>query len=151
MPKVELIVYGDPISKQRPKVSMANGVVRTYTPSKTMNYENRVAHEYIAKYQGQMFEVDEPIVAMVTFYFGLNKGDYGKKGLNKSGREKIAMGFATIKQDIDNLLKSVFDGLNRVCYPDDRQIVSILAQKVYTQDTPRVEIYLDSARKREEQ
>ena len=144
MSKVELTILGTPVGKQRPKVSMANGVVRTYTPTKTMNYETLVAHEYMSKYKGQMFAINEPIYAIVKAYFGLNKGDYGKKGLNKSGREKIEKGFATTHIDIDNILKSVFDALNKICYPDDKQIVSVIATKNWTTDTPRVEIYLES-------
>ena len=144
MSKVELIILGEPVGKQRPRVSMANGIVRTYTPSKTANYETLVAHEYMSKYKGQMFAINEPIYAVVKAYFSLNKGDYGKKGLNKSGREKIEKGFATTHIDIDNILKSVFDALNKICYPDDKQIVSVIATKEWTQETPRVEIHLES-------
>ena len=149
MNKVELVILGDPVGKQRPKVSMANGVVRTYTPKKTMNYETLIAHEYMNKYQKRMFDINEPIRANVIVYFGLNKGDYGKKGLNKSGREKIDNVFATTHIDIDNVLKAVFDALNSICYPDDKQIVEVFAQKVYTTDTPRVHIELESLRKYE--
>lgn len=144
MSKVELTILGTPVGKQRPRVSMANGIVRTYTPSKTTNYETLVAHEYMSKYKGQVFAIDEPIYAIVKAYFGLNKGDYGKKGLNKSGRDKMEKGFATTHIDIDNILKSVFDALNKICYPDDKQIVSVIATKEWTTDTPRVEIYLES-------
>ena len=144
MSKVELTILGTPVGKQRPRVSMANGIVRTYTPSKTTNYETLVAHEYMSKYKGQVFGVNEPIYAIVKAYFPLNKSDYGKKGLNKSGREKIELGFATTHIDIDNILKSVFDALNKICYPDDKQIVSVIATKEWTTDTPRVEIYLES-------
>lgn len=144
MSKVELTILGTPVGKQRPRVSMANGIVRTYTPSKTTNYETLVAHEYMSKYKWQMFGVNEPIYAIVKAYFGLNKGDYGKNGLNKSGRTKIEKGFATTHIDIDNILKCLFDALNKICYPDDKQIVSVIATKNWTTETPRVEIALES-------
>ena len=144
---VQLTILGDPIGKQRPRVSMANGVVRTYTPQRTTNYESLVAHEYMEKYGGRMFEVNEPIHATVNAYFGLTKGDFGKKGLNKSGREKISGVYATTKVDIDNVLKCVFDALNSICYPDDKQIVVVSSSKCYTIGTPRVEITLESLRK----
>lgn len=144
MSRVELTILGDPLGKQRPRVSMANGVVRTYTPQKTTNYESLIAHEYMSKYEGRTFDINEPIKAVVQMYFGLNKGDYGKKGLNKSGKAKIDSGFATTKVDIDNCLKSVFDALNSICYPDDKQIALVLAYKKYTLGTPRVEIVLES-------
>ena len=141
---VQLTILGSPIGKQRPRVSMQNGVVRTYTPEKTTNYETLIAHEYSSKYGGRVFELDEPIHANIVAYFGLNKGDFGKNGLNKSGREKISGVYATTKVDIDNILKCVFDALNGICYPDDKQIVSVSASKCYTIDTPRVEIILES-------
>lgn len=146
MSKVELVIYGDPMGKQRPRVSMYNGIVRTYTPEKTTNYENLIKHEYTSKYDRQVFIHGEPISAKVIAYFGLNNGDFGKKGLNKSGREKISGVFATIKPDIDNCLKCVFDALNTICYPDDNQIVQVSASKCYTLETPRVEITLESLR-----
>lgn len=141
---VELVVYGDPLGKQRPRVSMVNGIVRTYTPSKTTNYESLIRHEYTSKYRHRHFGVDEPIKASIDIYFGLNKSDYGKKGLNKSGREKLDKGWATIKSDIDNVLKLVFDALNSVAYPDDKQITEVHACKIYTTDTPRIVIKLES-------
>lgn len=144
MSKVELTILGTPVGKQRPRVSMANGIVRTYTPNKTTNYETLIAHEYMSKYKGQMFEINEPIYAIVKAYFGLNKSDYGKKGLNKSGREKISQQFSTTHIDIDNILKSVFDALNKICYPDDKQIVRVISTKEWTMETPRVEIVLES-------
>lgn len=144
MSKVELVVLGDPLGKQRPRVSMANGIIRTYTPQKTINYESLIAHEYMSKYQKRQFEVDEPISAIVKIYFGLNKGDYGKKGLNKSGREKLEQKYSTNKVDIDNILKSIFDALNSICYHDDKQIAQVYAMKLFTQDSPRVEITLES-------
>lgn len=144
MSKVELVIYGEPVGKQRPRVSMANGVVRTYTPKKTTTYENLIAHEYTCRYKHRQFEMNEPIAAYVIAYFGLNKGDYGKKGLNKSGKRKLSVGFATTHIDIDNVLKSVFDALNGICYYDDKQIVQVIGVKRYTQDTPRVEIRLES-------
>lgn len=139
-----MVILGDPVGKQRPRVSMANGVVRTYTPSKTANYETLIAHEYMSKYGKRMFEQGEHIRATVIAYFGLNKGDYGKKGLNKSGRDKIFGVYANTKVDLDNCLKCVFDALNSICYHDDKQIVEVFAQKVYTDDTPRIHIELEA-------
>lgn len=144
--KVELVIYGDPLGKQRPRVSMYNGVVRTYTPAKTTNYESLIRHEYTCKYDSRAFDNETPIKATINIYFGLNKGDFGKKGLNKSGREKVNQKWATIKSDIDNVVKLVFDALNSVAYPDDKQIVELVATKQYTLDTPRVEIKLESLR-----
>ena len=35
------------------------------------------------------------------------------------------------KPDLDNILKTVLDGCNRIVYEDDKQVYSIWARKVY--------------------
>lgn len=139
MNKVELVVLGEPVGKRRPKVSMKYGIVRTYTPKITTDYEHLIASEYKKHYSKPVFKEGQPLKAIVNIYFGLKKSDYGKKGLNKKGREKIEKLFATKHTDIDNVLKSVFDALNEICYPDDCQIVVVEAYKMFS-ETPRVEI-----------
>lgn len=139
---VELTILGNPESKQRPRVSMANGIVRTYTPSKTTNYEAVIRHEYTEKYGKLMFDKDTMVVAHINAYFGLSKGDYGVKGLNKSGRTKMENVYCMTHKDLDNIVKCVLDALNGVCYVDDKQIVTIRANKYWTMESPRVEITL---------
>ena len=137
---VKLTILGEPMGKQRPRYSMYKGIVRTYTPQKTINYESLIAHEYNEKYGKLMFERDKPLKIVVDAYFGLSKSDYGKKGLNKSGREKLEMRYCTKHLDIDNVVKVVMDALNSICYVDDKQIVCVEAYKVWTTETPKVEI-----------
>ena len=45
----------------------------------------------------------------------------------------------TIKPDLDNCVKIVADSLNGIAYKDDSQIVSVVADKYYS-DTPRLEL-----------
>lgn len=141
---VQLTILGDPMGKQRPRYSTYGGYVRTYTPQKTINYESLIAHEYNEKYGKLMFNRETPIKAYIHAYFPLSKGDYGKKGLNKSGREKMSMVYCTKHLDIDNVIKIVLDALNSICYVDDKQIVSVESSKSWTLETPRVEIILES-------
>lgn len=142
MKTIKLVIYGEPEAKQRPRVSMANGIVRTYTPSKTTNYESLIRHEYTEKYGGITFDRDTPIIVSITAYFGLSKCDYGKKGLSKSGREKIAMDYCMTHKDLDNIAKIVLDSLNNVCFVDDKQVVVLNCYKRWTQESPRVEIVI---------
>ena len=143
MSRVELTILGEPMGKQRPRYSQYNGIVRTYTPQKTINYESLIAHEYNSKYGKLMFEKDIPVKATIIAYFGLTKSDYGKKGLNKSGREKMSIGYATKHLDLDNIIKIVLDALNSICFFDDKQVVCVESSKFYTLETPRVEIMLE--------
>ena len=140
---VKLTILGEPESKQRPRYSTYNGYVRTYTPQKTINYESLIVHEYNQKYGKLTFDRNEPVSLVVNAYFGLSKSDFGKKGLNKSGREKMEMGYCITTKDIDNIVKIIMDALNSICYVDDKQIVVINACKFWTMETPRVEIILE--------
>ncbi len=47
-------------------------------------------------------------------------------------------------RDVDNLLKSTFDALNKLLWIDDRQVVSVVAEKVYRSlaESPHVGISL---------
>ena len=144
---VQLTILGEPEAKQRPRYSTYGGFVRTYTPQKTINYESLIAHEYNQKYGKLMFDRDEPINVVINAYFGLSKVDFGKKGLSKSGREKMEMGYCITHKDLDNTIKIILDALNSICYVDDKQIVVINACKFWTLETPRVEIILESLRK----
>ena len=144
MNRVELTILGEPVGKQRPRYSMYNGTIRTYTPQQTINYESLIAHEYNQKYGKLSFERDTPISIVVNAYFKLSGVDFGKKGLSKSGRAKMSMGYCTKHVDLDNIVKSIMDSLNSICYVDDKQVVVINACKFWTMDTPRVEIIVES-------
>jgi Holliday junction resolvase RusA-like endonuclease len=47
--------------------------------------------------------------------------------------------FPTKKPDIDNVVKSIFDALNKVAFNDDTQIISLSVRKFYSEH-PRVEV-----------
>lgn len=144
--EIEFIVNGEPMAKQRPRVTTFNGYARAYTPKDTLNYENKVLMCYKDKLKE--LEIDntkvlfpnEMLFVTIVAYFGLTKGDYGKKGLNKSGREKMEYLYCPTHKDADNIAKVVLDAINGICYKDDKQIVMLLVSKKYTQEQPRVEV-----------
>lgn len=148
--RIDFIVNGEPHGKGRPRFAKRGNFVKTYTDKDTELYENRVMmcyKEALKECDFDDFDENEllfpkgkPISMIIKCFFPLNKSDYGKKGLNKSGREKLDQYFCTKKPDIDNIIKSIQDGLNGVAYYDDSQIVDIEAVKVYTKKQPRVKI-----------
>lgn len=113
-------VPGKPCAKGRPR--FANG--HAYTPKKTAAYENLVALAYIQA-GGQI--TDAPIELHITAYFPI------PKSARKRDKEKMEQGYIrhTKRPDVDNLLKSVQDGLNEVAYYDDSQIYRVTAEKRY--------------------
>lgn len=150
---ISFIIDGEPMCKQRPKFSKVGNFVKTYTPKETVQYESRVLIEYKEalkedypgiKYQ-YLFDKDEPIYATIVANFGLTKRDYGKKGLNKSGKEKLENKWCQIKKDCDNIAKIILDALNGIAYYDDKQIVMLLVIKHWSK-TPCVKVTLESAK-----
>ena len=135
MAQYSITIPGEPVGKARPRVT---GKGFAYTPKTTGNYETLIKELFFHKHGSLMLKGN--IHATLKAYFGLNKDDYGKTGLNKQGRQKLGGALRpTKKPDIDNIAKIVLDGLNGVAYMDDSQVVALSVEKRYAQ-TPCVEI-----------
>lgn len=118
----------NPVPKGRPRFSKVGGFVRSYTPKKTSDYETQV------KTQAQAVMTREPLETPIAVYLYFRlpiPRSYTKKRQEAclSGSER-----PTKKPDIDNLAKSVLDGLNGVIWHDDSQIVSLHLTKVYARN-----------------
>lgn len=126
----EFVIYGQPVAKGRPRV----GKYSTYTPDKTVNYENLVKVSYIEKYRKTELLEDDLIVT-IKFYFQIPKRTSKKK------RQAMLEGkqMHNKRPDIDNCIKAIVDALNNIAYKDDNQIVEIHAYKYYS-DQPRAEV-----------
>lgn len=131
------VIPGPPVGKGRPKFSTRGGFYRAYTPAKTMEYESLVKKQCIKAMMGRE-PIDGPVQMRAVFYFPIPK--------STSKKTKAAMEHGTvrptIKSDIDNLIKSVLDGINGVGFYDDKQVVEIWASKRYGVD-PHVLISFD--------
>ena len=153
MNRIEFVIKGEPFGKQRPRIVSRNGYARAYTPEKTTNYESKVLNAYLesvkdTKYENIIPFADRPLFCTILATFGLVKGDYGKKGLNKQGREKLQTQFCDKHIDSDNIAKIIQDALNGIAYKDDKQICGLLviktwgeiaSVKVTLEDCPRKE------------
>lgn len=120
-------VEGEPVPKGRPKFTSVGGFARTYTPKKTSEYEFAVRLAAI-----QAMGVAEPLETPLGVYLYIRlpiPKSHSKKRREAciSGQEKPIK-----KPDIDNLAKSVLDGINGVVWKDDSQIVSLHVTKVYS-------------------
>jgi len=124
---IQFDVEGDPVAKGRPKFSQVGGFVRTYTPKKTQNYEEHVAA--VAKEaMGTTEPLETPVGVFLYFRMPI-PASYSKKRTQAclDGWEKH-----TKRPDLDNLIKTVLDGLNGVVFKDDCQIVALHCTKVYS-------------------
>lgn len=137
--RIDLVVPGKPVAKQRPKVVTRGGFARAYTPKPTVDYENLVRHTYKKEYGS--FKLDGPIEADITGIFPIPKSTSKKqKALMINNNIKH-----TKKPDCDNVTKSVLDALNSYAYDDDSQICDLRVRKRYGEE-PKVIIKLEKER-----
>lgn len=118
----------NPVPKGRPRFSKVGGFMRSYTPKKTSDYETEVRTQAQAVMTREPLET--PLAVYLYFRLPIPRSHSKKRQeacLNGSERP-------IKKPDIDNLAKSVLDGLNGVVWHDDSQIVSLHLTKVYARN-----------------
>ena len=110
MANYSINVEGRPVPKGRPRLARNGGV---YTPKTTVEYEVRVSNAWYEKYGSTALEGK----LVVWCFFGTDR--HGK-------------------QDVDNLAKSVLDGLQRAgaFAQGDEQVYKLTASK-FPSDTLR--------------
>ena len=128
MKSVSFDIPGPPQGKARPRVVRArNGMSMTYTPDKTVAYEELVRLRYKAASQGFRFADDAQLAMQITAFYPVPK--------SKSKRIKANMLAGamrpTKKPDCDNVIKIICDALNELAYKDDAQIVVTQMSKYY--------------------
>lgn len=107
--QITFTIPGEPASKARPRFDGRGSKTRTYTPAKTKAAEARITHEFRAA--GGIYEPDPEVTFAVdiVFYNGTRQ-----------------------RRDVDNMIKLVLDGLNKVAWVDDTQVMEVSARKCFT-------------------
>lgn len=113
---IHFVVPGRARPKGRPRFGRGG---RVFTPPETLEYEARVREAVEAVFDKPL-EGDD-LAVLITVYV---------KGKNHA--------------DLDNYVKSILDGCNRVAYIDDKQIKHIEAHLIFVSDKAdeRVEIHI---------
>lgn len=145
---IEFKVLGKPMGKQRPRFSRRGRFTTTYTPQKTMDYEENVRQECIKAMQltkDYGWFNEEPLQMSIVANYEIPKS-YSKKKIQLIQSGKV---FATKKPDVDNIFKIVADSLNGVAYKDDSQIIWGSVLKKYSSE-PCVEVLISKVEKIEE-
>lgn len=101
------MVSGPPVPCGRPRVTRSG---HTFLPKRTRDYENRV--RCIA--QSTFSEPLKGPVVLHIFFLCHNN----------------------MRRDVDNLAKSIMDGINGVAFLDDSQIVDLRVQKFVSKEAP---------------
>jgi Holliday junction resolvase RusA-like endonuclease len=120
-------VPGNPKPKGRPRFTKYG---HPYTPKTTKKYEQSVRVAALAaltewrnENNGQKWNVTGPFALNAFLFFGDRR-----------------------KRDIDNVLKSISDALNKLLYDDDHQLDEISAKRRYDIRSPRAVVTVSRLR-----
>jgi crossover junction endodeoxyribonuclease RusA len=105
-------VPGKPQAKQRPRVGKGG---RIYTPRETADYEAHVAQAWRLA-DGEIIPKDTAVRVEL----------YVSKDSVEVVIEPAPNRRHTARADLDNIAKSILDGLNKVAFEDDRQVAELL-------------------------
>lgn len=110
------VIEGEPATKSRPRITTKGGKIRTYSPDHVKRAESGMGAAYLQQV-GRLAPSDRITFAVeATFYVS-------------SGQ----------RRDVDNMLKLVLDGLNKLAWADDHQVYEVSGQKIQS-DAPRTEV-----------
>lgn len=132
---IKFTIDGEPKGKGRPRFRSFGNFISTYTDAKTKSLENNIRDTYLKYGFDSNLEENIPIDIDIKFYMPIPKSISEKK------KKELIDKPHTKKPDIDNCVKSVYDGLNKVAYNDDSQIYKSSSEKRYSK-IPRTEVYL---------
>ncbi len=120
---------GKPVPKARARVVTKGKRRFAFTPKKVKDWEAVVKKEAEKHFE---MPFTRPVMVSLTFY------------LHRPKTRRLDF-WVTTTPDLDNLEKSVLDGLNEVAYTDDKLVVVKSSSKRYvTNGVPRVRITVAS-------
>jgi Holliday junction resolvase RusA-like endonuclease len=129
---IEFTYYGEIRGKGRPRFRKIGNFVSTYTPTETRDYEMSIKESFLVECaDSERFFNGEQLAMELQIYQAIPKS-VSKKKAQEMLDDKVK---PTKKPDIDNILKSVCDSLNKVAYTDDTQIVEMRIQKHYAENS----------------
>lgn len=126
-----------PVPKGRPRFACMGKHVRTYTPTTTAEFEQKIRIAARSSIN-PMPKFDGPLSVSIVF------GMPVPKSWPRKAREDALRGVLMPKArpDIDNLEKAVLDALNGLLWVDDAQVVRKIGEKRYVEE-PFVEVSVE--------
>lgn len=125
--KCSLKIDMAPVAKGRARVAVRGGRAMAYTPSKTVEAEERIRWQFR---QANLEKVPEGVPLTVYIRFCIQRP--------KSCPKMRVL--PVVKPDLDNLEKLVMDALNGFAWHDDAQIIEKHSLKVYIESEPYIQI-----------
>ena len=128
---IKFTIPGKPEGKGRPRFRRAGNYVQTYTPDRTKVYENlvKLAFTQAAPPGFKPYGKDVPLEISITACFT------PPESVSRKKKSEMLRGdvYPTKIPDIDNLCKSILDGLHGVCYENDCSVVKMDVAKIYSE------------------
>lgn len=115
---ITFTIPGKPFAKQRPRFSRRSG--HAFTPGETVSFERQVG---IIASQRFSEPLSGPVLIQICAVFS------PPASASKKRRNDMLDRCHTQKPDLDNIVKAITDGLNRIAFADDSQIAAIHATK----------------------
>ena len=100
-------------------------------------HEKEVAECFLEVARGRRFKEKEPLDIRIIAYYPIPQST-SKKRRKEMLEHRIR---PTVKPDLDNVAKLIYDALNGVAWYDDNAIVDTQVRKFYS-DTPRVDVFI---------
>lgn len=120
-------------AQERPRFSSRGGFVKTYDPPKSREYKKLVAYQTKQQIR-QPF--DKPCRVKITVYREVPKS-WSKTKKADALEGKI---HPKTTPDLDNYIKSILDGMNKIAFVDDNLVCEIVAKKKYGEPRAEIEI-----------
>ena len=126
--QIEFIIEG----KVKPKQSFRyTRFGHKYTPRDVKQYARDIQYSFYAKYPKWLPSMffDKPLRAEIEVYIKM------PQSFSKIKKQRAIAGEIRplVKPDVDNCTKNIFDALNGIVYPDDKQIVELSVKKFYSE------------------
>lgn len=118
-------------AQERPRFNSRGSFVHAYDPKRSRNYKELVGYE-TKKQMGEPFDV--PCSVRIAVYREVPKSWSLKKKQSAMDGDILPR----TSPDLDNYIKSILDGMNKIAFIDDSLVCNIHAYKRYGE--PRVEI-----------
>jgi len=125
---LQFTIPGPPVGKGRPRFSTAGGKPRSYTPAVTREYEALIAARAAEAMAGR-----DPLKTPLTVYI------YASMSVplswSKAKRQAALDGdIYPARPDVDNIAKTVLDGMQGVVFENDSQVTYLKVTKKYTEE-----------------
>ena len=130
---IYFVIQGKPHGKGRPRASTRGGFVRLYTDLKTRVYEALVSKQSKLA-MGELDILDTPVAVRINAYYHIPIS-WSKNKRQMAMNGEIVPG----KPDLDNIAKSILDGIQNTVITDDRNVCKLTIEKTFSSQ-PRVEV-----------